>query len=90
MSPLVQQIIQRLDLLPDSALRQVLALVDGLLSSLQNTQDAPSSYSSPDDMSNLENHGGIWLIKATKQPISNYNSVLFQVREERIDNLTQW
>ncbi|EKV01072.1 hypothetical protein Lepto7375DRAFT_3213 [Leptolyngbya sp. PCC 7375] len=94
MSPLVQQIIQRLDRLPDSALRQVLLLVDSLLGSLQNAQDTSSSSSNciseTNDMPNLENHGGIWLVKATKQPTPDYNSVIFQVREERMDNLTQW
>lgn len=99
MSPLVEQIIQRLELLPERALHQVLTIVDSLIEpkhsspptfSTDANNVSPKNIAETDDMPNLENDGGIWLVKAGRQPLVDYNDLIFQVREERIDKFTQW
>ncbi|MGD1950952.1 MAG: hypothetical protein ACFB14_15070 [Leptolyngbyaceae cyanobacterium] len=95
MSSLVEQIIQRLELLPEQALQKVLAMVTSLLetsiSPIGSDVVVPTSAASSADMPNLKKHGNVWVVKASQQqPLPDYHEALFQVREERIDKLMQW
>ena len=86
MSPLVEQIIERLELLPERTLQKVLAIVDGLIEPRHGTAQhtiadashvAAQNRAETDDMPNLENDGGIWLVKAGKQPLADCNDLNF-------------
>ena len=95
MSSLVEQIIQRLNLLPENALRQILTTVNSLLVSKTNDSNRVELKScdftgSDINMPNLLKREGIWIVKAGKQSITDYNALIFQAREERIDKFTQW
>ena len=95
MSPLVEQIIQRLDLLPEHALRRILTTINSLLDSTANDSDKvelkPCDFTgSNTNMPNLLKREGIWIVKASKQSLTDYNELISQAREERIDKFTQW
>ncbi|WP_193995381.1 hypothetical protein [Leptolyngbya ectocarpi] len=95
MSPLVEQIIQRLDLLPEDALRQILTTINSLLNPTTSDSNRVElkpfdSASSDTSMPNLINREGIWVVKANKQSFTDYNALIFQAREDRIDNFIQW
>lgn len=95
MSPLVEQIVQRLELLPDKTLRQILALVtkwsepSDFSSTLiyQNGQEQPIDDA---DYLNLRQEGEMWVVKSSATSDMSWNAEVNNVRDERLNSLMQW
>lgn len=92
MSPLVEQIVQKLELLPDQALRQVLAVVNSLEPSAMNltqTTEAQDQNES-ETTSSLKKVGNVWVVKASGQTSIDWHDYVNREREERIEKLMGW
>ncbi|MEM8940233.1 MAG: hypothetical protein AAGC64_12910 [Bacteroidota bacterium] len=95
MSPLVEQIVQRLELLPETTLRQILVLVtkwseDSDFSSTPmnpNGQEQPVDYA---DYPNLRKEGEMWVVKSSGASDLSWNAEVNKVRDERLNSLMQW
>ena len=93
MSSLVEQIVQRLELLPDRVLRQVLEIVDLLGFSVSAASSQGNTGQKDDAVTgspNLKKVGNVWIVKASLQSYDYENVSAFAVREERIEKITQW
>ncbi len=95
MSPLVEQIVQRLELLPEKTLRQILVLVTKWSESsdfsstpmYQNGQEQPIDYA---DYPNLRQDGEMWVVKSSGASDISWNAEVNKVRDERLNSLMQW
>lgn len=93
MSPLVQQIVQRLELLPEAPLQQVLLVVDSLelvaVKGRSQGERQPKQYDRSDSSPNLKKVGHVWIVKSGEPAQTDGVTDIFRVREERIEKLTQ-
>ena len=95
MSPLVEQIVQRLELLPEKTLRQILVLVTKWSESSefsstlisQNGQEQPIDDA---DYPNLRQEGEMWVVKSSATSDISWNAEVSKVRDERLNSLMQW
>ncbi|NJN21487.1 MAG: hypothetical protein HC812_10280 [Leptolyngbya sp. RL_3_1] len=94
MSPLVQQIVQRLELLPEALLQQVLLVVDSLelvaVKGRSQAESQPHQHDCSDSSPSLKKVGHVWIVKAGEPAQTDGVTDIFRVREERIEKLTQW
>ncbi|MEO0987963.1 MAG: hypothetical protein AAFY20_20845 [Cyanobacteria bacterium J06639_14] len=95
MSPLVEQIVQRLELLPEKTLRQILELVTqwsessdfSSISKCQNPQEQTIDYA---DYPDLRQDGEMWVVKSSEASDISWNAEVNKVRDERLNSLMQW
>ncbi|MEO0459068.1 MAG: hypothetical protein AAF152_21150 [Cyanobacteria bacterium P01_A01_bin.114] len=91
MSPLVEQIVQRLERLPDKVLRQILEIVNLLEPSTSTSgADIDEQHEPDENTSNLKKVGNVWDVKASKQAYTSWDTDILSVREARIEKFIQW
>ncbi len=95
MSPLVEQIVQRLELLPERILEQVLEIVRFLeISALPHAVDTASQQQQEPDvdrLTKLKKSGSVWIVRASSSPTEiNWDDCILDARQERIEKFMQW
>ncbi|MEO1351841.1 MAG: hypothetical protein AAFW84_24060 [Cyanobacteria bacterium J06635_15] len=93
MSPLVEQIVQRLELLPEKVLQQVLEIVNLLAvstSKVRSKAETQHQHEPNVNGSNLKKVGNAWIVKSSEQTYPYWDTDVLTVREERIEKFTQW
>ena len=95
MSSLIEQIVQRLELLPEKTLRQLLTLVTKWSESSDfssNSMDQKAQEQPIDDAGypNLRQDGKMWVVKSGKVSDISWNAEVNKVRDERLNSLMQW
>ncbi|MEM9121572.1 MAG: hypothetical protein AAGD09_27410 [Cyanobacteria bacterium P01_F01_bin.56] len=95
MNPLVEQIVQRLELLPEKTLRQILALVtkwseSSDFSSIPMAQKVQEQPMDDADYPNLRQDGEMWVVKLSGVSDISWNAEVNKVRDERLNSLMQW
>ena len=94
MSPFVEQIVQRLGLLPEKTLRQIFALVTQWsdpsdFSSTYIHQSGQEQLVDHSDYPNLRQDGEMWVVKSSRASDISWNAEVGQMRDERLNSLMQ-